>query len=461
MGRLLAAVLAAAIGIAPSVRGAELSADEAEALAMLHDGRFSEARDLLSPRPGVQAVIRQDFLLTFVTYWRLIYDEDNEPLRREFESQLTALLERIEEPPDGRRATSDDLVWAGTGHLFLAQLRAMQKKPFAAAFEAKKAKRHLEAASEDGAGVDPLFGLGAYNYMADRVSGFIKGLRALLALPGGNRELGLRQLERAAAESRIFALEARLLLVTVYASKHERRFEDALAEIAKAKEMAPERLTTLHAEARCLLALGRFDAVARIVARALERAASLTAVEPSVVATFESLGARAEFGRLRVDRARRQAESALARPTVPLDLRPGLEAIVEQSRAIEASAAWRSILPSLEAESRGDLPEASDSAVSAASASPEDPVPAFVAGRALLREGKAGAALPYLASAERSSRLPASWQGWCRILAGRAADRLGERERALRYYRSAASMHGFAGRDAAQWCQTRPCGAEE
>lgn len=462
MRRFLAVALAASIGGATVVRGAELNADEAEALSWLHDGRFAPAAAKLGPRPVGPDGIRRDFLLTFVTYWRLIYDEDNESLRREFESELTALLERIEGPSGGKGLDAPGRVWAGTAHLFLAQLRAMQKKPFAAAFEAKKAKRHLEAASENGAGVDPLFGLGAYNYMADRVSGFVKGLRALLALPGGDRELGLRQLERAAAESRWFALEARLLLVTIYASKHERRFDEALAELEKARAMAPDSLTTRHAQARCLLTLGRFDEVAAIVAAALERAAALQDVDPSVLATFESMGARAEFGRLRVDRARRTAEATLARKPVPIDLAPGLESIVAQSRQIEANPSWRRALPSLEAEARGDLAESVAAArEAAATTSPPDPLLDLVAGRALLRGGDAEAALPYLARAESATRLPEAWRGWCRILAGRACDRLGDRDRALRYYRAAAAMHGFAGKDAAYRCLTRACGDDE
>jgi hypothetical protein len=48
----------------------------------------------------------------------------------------------------------------------------------AAAYEAKKAKRLLESASKAGANTaDALFGLGTYNYLADTVPSYVKGLR--------------------------------------------------------------------------------------------------------------------------------------------------------------------------------------------------------------------------------------------------------------------------------------------
>ena len=54
---------------------------------------------------------------------------------------------------------------------------------------------------------------------------FLKGLRVLLFLPGGNREEGLRRLESAAGRSRYFGLEARILLATLLSDRREGAYD--------------------------------------------------------------------------------------------------------------------------------------------------------------------------------------------------------------------------------------------
>ena len=68
---------------------------------------------------------------------------------------------------------------------------------------------------------DALFAMGAYNYYADNVGVLLKGLRALLFIPGGDEALGIRQLEEAADRSDLFGTEALLLLSHIFSGSFE------------------------------------------------------------------------------------------------------------------------------------------------------------------------------------------------------------------------------------------------
>jgi hypothetical protein len=87
---------------------------------------------------------------------------------------------------------------------------------------------------------------------------------------------------------------------------------------------------------------------------------------------------------------------------------------------------------------------------------PDDPVAALYAGRALVLEGRAADALPLLARAEGSGRIPAPWLGPSRLLAGQAADLLGHRDAALAWYRKALESPEWVGKEAPRRWLSRP-----
>src|SRR5262245_43648438 len=188
--RTAAWMVAGAMFWAMGARAADApGADQAAYFALLHDGRFAAA---VEKNAATGDGAERRFLAAFITYWRLVFDDDNLQLQTLMEHQLDQVVSGDED---------DALLWSGNSHLLLAQLRAWQKRPMAAAFEAKKAKKTLEAAVRGGAEAsDAYFGLGTYNYMADALPSFVKGLRWILTLPAGNRERGISQLETAARE---------------------------------------------------------------------------------------------------------------------------------------------------------------------------------------------------------------------------------------------------------------------
>lgn len=424
----------------------------AAAVSDLHDGRFDAAEAALDAIPRTAAGPGIDFFRAFVTYWRLLYDDESPALRERLGEQVRTVVEGTERRRD---RTPADALWAGSARLLLAQLRAIEKKPFAAALEAKRARRDLSAVDpRDRLAVETLFGLGTYNYMADRLPAFVRGLRSLLFLPGGDRDLGLRQLDRAARESRYFAVEARLLLVTIFANRHERLYDAALEHVAQARASSPEALVVAHAAAKLLISLARPAEAAAILDRALDRARVLEGVDAGVVGTLELLRARADDSLFRPDLAAARAESlGLSRARLPRDVRDDARSLAVQATSLVSRAWWPEARSLLDGDSGGER----NGRVAPAETSPErDAVMALLRGRAALAAGRREEALARLAEAEAAAALPGAWRGACRLLAGQAADLLGLRSRAIGYYRRAEGTPGFLSREAAIAGQAHP-----
>ena len=423
--------------------------DRTALLALLHDGRFDAARQAL--RAGRASGSPDDlFFEAFTTYWRLVFDDDNQELRETLDAELDAVIAAAEKAA-ADDDTGDARLWGGSSHLLLAELRASQRRPLAAAFEARKAKHLLESAATAGADTsDALFGLGTYNYVADTVPSYVKGLRALLFLPKGNRTLGLDQLNTAASRSRFFALEARTFLITIFSSKHERQYGRAIEERNRLLEAFQGTVAAGYASARLDVSLGRNDAAIETLARVQDRAARLGDVDPVVLRSLELLRARAELASLRPDLAAGTAARALASGS-------GLgHSIAEDLRDVKDKA-------SREAEGipwppPGQSPAAEASAFAAsAAAHPERPILALLAGDASLRAGSAQDALGWF---ERSlaSGLPVELQAECRFRQGQAQDLLGRRPEAIALYAGVAATSGFVARDGAFYYQQSPFG---
>jgi tetratricopeptide (TPR) repeat protein len=460
--RLLAcalAVLAASAGLsAGTASEASAPADpRLRALADVHDGRFERARSILSDASADPSDPRTPFFLAYVDYWALLYDPDDPRVMRRFEANLLRTLELADRLPPERSAEAG--TWTGTAHLLLAQLRAWERKSLAAAFEAGRAKRALErVVRDDPTRADPLFALGTYNYMADRVSAFVKGIRALLFLPGGDEDLGLRQLERAASDSTYFRLDARLLLVTVHSHRKARRYDDARREMAHALRDSRDTVAVRYAAARLDLTLARPESALLHLAAANARATSDPAADFSVRAALALLGARAEFAMLRPDLAAERLERLLAAGgALPASTRQEATALLAEAREVLASPGWNRVAEVIAPPGSAFPSFPVGSAVRLAERHPSDPAAALVAGRALLEASEPEDAWVWLQKAEASAAaLPPSWVGPCHLLAARALDLQGRRDEALVLYRRAAESAPFTGREAAYHGQSTP-----
>ncbi len=441
---------ALAVGLAVSAASVAAQPSREEFLSLLHDGRFAAAQRELR-RAGDLARPEDLFFDAFTTYWRLIFDDDNNELRETLDAQLAVVIAASDE--SGSAAPADAALWGGCAHLLLAELRASQRRPLSAAFEAKKAKRLLESPSISGdAATDALFGLGTYNYVADTVPSYVKGLRALLFLPKGNREKGLAQLAAAAEGSRTFGLEARTFLLTIYANSHERLYDRAVLERNRLLERSPESIATLYASARLDLSLGRNESSLRRLAQAEDRARSFGDVDPAVLRSIDLLVARAELAALRPDRAAATAARALAAgnglgPKIRADLEAVRATAGKQAEGIE----WSEI--DIARNQKGDAAVYRAAAV----ANDDRPLLALLAGDAELRGGQAHEALTWFTRASGAG-LPPELRPGCEFRQAMAEDLLGQRSQAIAMYKRVAATPGFAAKDAALYYQQSPYG---
>jgi tetratricopeptide (TPR) repeat protein len=451
-----------------------------EAIALLHDGRFDEAETVLAVFPGPETTLRWEFLRAYVTYWRLIFDVKNPELLTRLEDQLDRALDSGLDA-DGV-SDSRDIAWAGAARLIRAQVYFGRKKYFKAAFEAKRGRAlMLEADERDLA--DASFSLGTYNYYASRLPAVVKGFSFVLALPGGDHDLGIEQLRTAVQSSPHFYLEARILLISILSSSDEGLYSEAFQEVDLALERE-RSVTALYAAGMMDLTLGRPRAASGRFDHALERAAGNPGTDTAVLARIRLQLARAELALFRPDLALEQLGPLLDGDlATPLSMQEDLERIVTrasrwspsppggangvpaQSRRSGERAADDRVRralgrarPALDFEAAGDLGASARRLVELADEQPDDPVLALLAGRAVILLGRpeprASSLLRF--ATDHAADLPREWRGACRLFAGHAADLASDHATASRYYRKAVRPPGLVSTSATYFYREHP-----
>lgn len=381
----------------------------------LHQGRFdaAEARIAGFPDDTLAAKAEKSFLQAFATYWRVLYDPYDNRLRSRFEKQLLEAIRQgesyMERSPGDARAS----LFLGSAHLLRAQLRAAEKKVFPAAYEAKKSRKMLlRSLQASDSGPDSCFGLGTYEYYADQLPAVVKGLRFLLFIPGGDRELGLRRLERAADEGSLFRFEARVVLLTIYSGDKEHLHDDALRHAGLLLDEQDRSVTALHAAAKLYLGLARPERAASLLAEALALAEEDT--DDDVMAALHYQAAQSEYQRFRPQAALVHLNWMLEPGrTVPEELGEDADDLVRRCRLMAVAGEGSALKRMLE-------------------------------GRELLVGGKPAEALRPLVVAAGSTSLPAEFRNRCRLMAGQAADLSGKRTQAQRWYREAGRHNAAA-----------------
>ena len=122
-----------------------------------------------------------------------------------------------------------------------ARLYTLRKEVLKSAKDGKQMRASLlEAVAQVPAlQTDADAGLGVYNYYADVLSPFIKLVRFLLFIPGGDRQKGLQQLQAASQQAVLLAPEARHELAKIY-SVRENRPAQALPLFRALADQYPE-----------------------------------------------------------------------------------------------------------------------------------------------------------------------------------------------------------------------------
>src|SRR6202165_1475784 len=154
-----------------------------------------------------------------------------------------ALADKVAHLAEAGIAKSDTAemeLYAGLGYASRARLLALRYEKMPVARAGVEARKHLLRCLElDPNMADAYLGLGLYNYYVDTLSALAKILRFFMGIPGGDKHVGLRQLETAAAKGELTQVEARFNLAKNLRN-YDRDYTRALAATAPLTSEFPE-----------------------------------------------------------------------------------------------------------------------------------------------------------------------------------------------------------------------------
>ena len=481
-----------ATNLAAGLRG---EAGLVRAYDLILDARFDALDAELRVACGPAPVEACDVLAATALWWRIQIDPDSRTLDEEFSTAVERAIRTTAawtvRAPDAAEA------WFYLGGAYAARVQwlVLREERLAAARDGKRIKDALERALVLDPGLDDAyFGIGLYRYYADVAPTVAKILRFLLLLPGGNREAGLAQMERARTNGRLLKGEADYQLQMIYlwyeqqtgralallrelARRHPRNpiFPTQVAEIEDVYRH--DAMASLYSW-RALLAQARGDRVnaaaiaevrARLgIARQLEAVAltdeavghlqhivalAPTAPHGSLALAYLRLGQAHDRLNARADALVAYQEAARLAPAAPVALATSSgervsirrEAADGLRRAPDArrAEAFRLSLDGWRQLERQDVSAAAATLTRALALDPQDGVARYRYGRVLLaRRDDAGALAQFAHTISHARRAPAVIVGEAYLETARIHERARRLDAALRAYRTASTWFG-------------------
>src|SRR5687767_738099 len=253
-------------------------------------------------------------------WWQIQLDPESPALDAAFLTKVNAAIAEAERMTHAEPDRAEAWFYLGAAYGVRAQFRVHRVERLAAARDGKRIKESLERAlAIDPSMHDAEFGIGMYRYYADIAPAVFRFLRWLLLLPGGDREDGLRQLERAATRGVLVGGEAQYQIHTLYLW-YERKWPQALVIIRDLQQRYPRNPLLRQIEAE-ILDQYFHDAAASL--KASEQLLALAAQGAVERADIADVVARLNIARQSIvlkqpERAVRELDQLIARqPRVP------------------------------------------------------------------------------------------------------------------------------------------------
>jgi hypothetical protein len=153
---------------------------------------------------------------------------------------LADKVTRLAEAGIAKSDTAEMELYAGLGYASRARLVGLRYEKTATARAGVEARKHLLRCLElDPDMADANLGLGLYNYYVDTLSAMAKVLRFFMGIPGGDKRVGLRQLETAATKGELTQTESRFNLAKNLRN-YDRDYARALSAAAPLTSEFPE-----------------------------------------------------------------------------------------------------------------------------------------------------------------------------------------------------------------------------
>jgi tetratricopeptide (TPR) repeat protein len=130
--------------------------------------------------------------------------------------------------------------YQGLAYGLRTRLEALRDHALATARDGKKLRNlSLAALKLDPNLNDAYFGVGLYNYFEDTLPTYVKMLRFLILLPGGDRLEGLRQIQRAMEKGQLVTSEAKFHLAKNYSRSFDQQFAKSLELFRQMEQQYP------------------------------------------------------------------------------------------------------------------------------------------------------------------------------------------------------------------------------
>ena len=237
--------LAAAVLLAPAGAQAwqlNIPPDAIEEMRLMYSGKMDQAILLARKLEADHPEHPLGYLLEADALWWKIYCTSAERkyntvdawshVRGPEDDTYLALADKVAQLAEAAIAKSDTAemeLYAGMGYALRARLLGLRYEKRSTARAGVEARRHLLLCLElDPNMADAYTGLGLYNYYVDTLSAIAKVLRFFMGIPGGNKGVGLHQLEMASAKGELSQTEARF-----YMAKNLRNYDRDYARAAQ------------------------------------------------------------------------------------------------------------------------------------------------------------------------------------------------------------------------------------
>ena len=226
--RLFLGLCIAVAGLAPGeARASQLNIppEASEAIRLMYSGKTDQAISLAHKLEADRPEHPLGYLIEADILWWKIYckwserkyntidawshSRPAEP-QDDVELALADKVTRLAEAGIGKSDTAEMELYAGLGYASRARLLGLRYEKMPVARAGVEARKHLLRCLElDPNMADANLGLGLYNYYVDTLSGLAKVLRFFMGIPGGDKRVGLRQLETASTKGELTQMEAR------------------------------------------------------------------------------------------------------------------------------------------------------------------------------------------------------------------------------------------------------------
>ena len=153
---------------------------------------------------------------------------------------LTTKAYKLAEESFHKHDSGEMRLYAGMADALAARLYGLRGESRAGARAGVRARENfLKALALDPTLVDAYMGLGLYNYYVDTLSGLARVLRFFMGIPGGSKQEGIRQLQKATAGGQLSPPLARFYLA-LDLHNYDQKYEEALEVIGPLVEKYPE-----------------------------------------------------------------------------------------------------------------------------------------------------------------------------------------------------------------------------